>query len=173
MKTYAKPEEELLQQVESVKAAYHKRLCEAGVTIDVLMAYGSRDADGQITAPAIAVGGYQAMASIRITNLRERTKGNGDAEMLIDADNWFDLDERTQAAVIDHELVHLDLTLDKNGMVATDDMDRPKMSLKKHSRQYGWFDEVVQRHGEYCLESQQCRAFLDGTYKQLWFPGLE
>lgn len=167
MSTYDMAPPEVVAMVGEVMRAHHPELRDADVRVGVLMAYGPCDAEtGEVTGPAIRHGGYIAAACIRITQPRERALGMADAVMTLDGDRWEDWALETQRAIIDHELTHLSTT-DKE-----DDHDRPRLKMRLHDQQFGWFDSVAQRHGEASLEIQQART-LAGQAGQLYFGFAE
>jgi hypothetical protein len=51
---------------------------------------------------------------------------------------------------------------------AFDALDRPKLAMRKHDHQFGWFDEVAQRHGEASPEVRQARVLMEKS-GQLYF----
>lgn len=149
------PENELYHQILDAMDEYHKPLREAGLTMTVIMCSGPRDQNGDVCGPAITVNGYQAMASIKITNLEQRATGLGDVILKIDADRIDELSEAQQRALWDHELTHVELVLDKNGAVKRDDCKRPVLKARKHDIQIGGFSEVIKKHKQHALEAMQ------------------
>ncbi len=100
-----------------------------------------------MTSPAIKVNRVQAIGCIRITGLKERVADRGDAEMLLDGDALADTKPETLEAVIDHELTHLELVEDDKGHIKADGHGRPRLAIRNHDHQFGWFDSVARRHG--------------------------
>jgi hypothetical protein len=49
-----------------------------------------------------------------------------------------------------------------------DAVGRPKLLMRKHDHQFGWFDEVAQRHGEASPEVRQARVLMESS-GQLYF----
>jgi hypothetical protein len=165
--TYEKAPPKVVKVVEKLSRTYHSPLTEAGVTVDVLFAHATTDDNGDPTGPAIKHHGYEVAGLARIVNLKDRTKGMADAEIVLDGDRWEEWSEETQAALIDHELTHFELSTDKDGHVKRDDLDRPKLRIRKHDRQFGWFDEIVRRHGKASFEHQQAAEFY-ANHRQLY-----
>jgi hypothetical protein len=64
-------------------------------------------------------------------------------------------------------------TVTKSGaaVVNRDDAGRPKLKIRKHDHHHGWFDSIVERHGESSPEWRSWEAFEDRR-QQLWLPGL-
>ena len=172
MARYERASKEIAKQVKACLASFHGALDEAGVTIDTLMAYANVDANGDAVGPALTLGGYACVGRIKVMGLKDRAAGRADAELLLDGDKWNEFSDEEQSAIIDHELTHLELQVDDNGL-RRDDLDRPKLRNRKHDHQFGWFDEVVRRHGRDSIELMQYDHFVETAYKQLWLPGVE
>ena len=114
--------------------------------------------------------GLPAAAKIQITPLADRARGMDDAKLTICAHAWERLSENQRAALIDHELQHLELkpTEDENGaIVETDDLGRPRLRLRPHDWELAGFEAVVERHGENALEAIQIERFKADYGKQL------
>lgn len=153
---------------------YHQPLADAGVKIDYLLAKAKRDNNGDATGPALKLHGYQCAAVVKILSAKDRAKGLGDAEIVVDGDRWHEWSEEEQEALLDHELQHLELKTDEHGCVIRDDLDRPTLRCIKHDHQFGWFDAIARRHGAAAFEVQQAQAFLrDVDRVQKYFPGFE
>lgn len=139
--------------LDSMLNKYHRNLKEEGVTFDLVFAYAEKDENGDPKGPAVKHGGYAAAATVRIIGLKDRAKGMADAEILIDGDNWDDLNKSRREALIDHELEHLTLVGKR------DDLSRPRLKMRMHDHQFGWFDIVAKRHGENSYEVTQFQNF--------------
>jgi hypothetical protein len=174
MAIYRKADEDVREGVTAVMALYHGGLHDAEVRIDVLMAHPTSDDNGDPTGPAIRVGGYAALACIRILSYKDRIARNYDAELLVDSDHWDESSAEERGALLDHELTHLELVTDADGNVRRDDADRPKLRMRKHDRQFGWFDIVADRHHGDSVEVQQAREMLASPqFKQCYLFDLE
>jgi hypothetical protein len=150
---------------------YHAELLDAEVKIDFVFAKPSLDKDGEPTGNAITHHGMPALGLCRILNLKDRTKGNGDAEILLDYDFWDSASDAERDALLDHELHHLELKRDKKNRVKRDDLGRPLFKMRKHDRQFGWFDCIARRHGPASQERQQAREIFSEA-GQLYWPTL-
>lgn len=159
------------QLVRDVMEAYHERLADVKLSVDILLAYVDTDDAGNPLEEALKLHGYPCMATIKIRGPKDRAEGRGDVLLSLDVHAFLDLSDTERAAVIDHELTHVDLQLDKNGKPKTDDYGRPKLTLRLHDRQFGWFDAVALRHGRESQEVQQAAALHAKYAKQLYFPG--
>jgi len=76
-------------------------------------------------------------------------------EILIDGDWWEAAPEKEQLAVLDHEFTHIAVSSDD------DDLGRPKIELRYHDYEFGWFRSVAERHGKASQECQQMAAIVE------------
>lgn len=150
MSHYCKADAAVASFVEDVMHQFHKDLVNADVTVEVLFAH----ADGECPGPPVTHNGYQALAVLKVNSQKDRVAGLADARIVVDGDGWEEWSEERRRAVIDHELYHLLLKLNKFGMVKTDDCHRPKLELRKHDWQLGGFEAIVRRHGVEAVEAQ-------------------
>ena len=149
----------------------HKPLLDAKVKFDLLFAMGDKDEDGHVVTDAITHGGEKALGLTQILNLKDRAKGNGDCEILLDFDWWDDASEPQQRALLDHELHHVALKKKLDGPIEYDDLNRPKLKTRKHDVTVGWFKIVAARHGANSMEQIQAKKLmLDGS--QYFWPDL-
>lgn len=174
MPIYESADESVRDLIDEVMRAYHPELVKAGVEIVAKMAMAKRDADGRPKLPALKVRGVPANGAIRITTPLERAMEIGDAIMLLDGEQWPDWSDAQRRALIDHELQHLIAANTGDDEKDTDDYGRPKLSIRPHDREFGWFDCVAKRHGEHSFEHSQLAAFrrscIDPGGAQLWLP---
>jgi hypothetical protein len=103
----------------------HKPIIDAKVRIDFLFAYGDRDGAGNLTSNALTLHGVKASGIAKKTSLKDRAKGLGDAEILLDGDWWAEHSQPERLALLDHELHHISV-MGLNGVFDTDDLGRPK-----------------------------------------------
>jgi hypothetical protein len=144
---------------------YHSDLDSAAVKVDLVLAF--RDPEGE--APAMEKDGHRIMGKASILNLKDRVKGMGDCEIILDGDAWDGLPEKQKAALMDHELEHFEVKRDKEGSFLYDDMNRPMLKIRNHDRQFGWFDTVAQRHRSDSLEVAELqRLFTEAG--QIYLP---
>ena len=173
---YEEPDEEQRAALQHAMASWHRDLLEHGLAVTLLVAHGPTDDDGEVVAPAIMHNGYRALAVVKIVQQVYRAAGIGDVLVIIDGDRWEELDDETRLAVLDHELTHVELQFmsarpkkakkTKPGeepepirveppKLVVDGQGRPRITMRKHDKQYGWFDEVAKRHGAASIEVQQ------------------
>lgn len=116
--------------------------------------------------------GYAAAAVVRIVPVKDRSLGMPDATITVDRTTWLTMSPRQRDALIDHELTHLVRVMevdDEGNETDTpkcDVLGRPKLRMRLHDHQYGWFDEIAERHGDASIEVKQVRRILD---HQLYF----
>ncbi len=165
MPLYEKANAECYRICETMLKLYHGHLVDVGVTVDILFAKPKPDKNGEVDPAAVTVkhGGYPAAAVVKINSFKLRAQGHADAEITIDHEKWSVTADDRKDALIDHELEHIELKLDKEGNVARDDLDRPMLKLRPHDHQFGWFDSVARRHGMASYELQQYTDFSDGV----------
>lgn len=167
MSWYAIANEEINLTIQKVMKENHQELFNEGVTITALIA---RSENG----PAITVRGCEAAGCIRITKLAERTLGLGDAVMILDGERLDAWTSKRLQAVIDHELRHLVLAKSKKtGQVQRDDQDRPKLKIRPHDFEFGWFARTAELYGEDSYEVSQAREIVSAQFVQLLLPGFE
>ena len=164
---------DIVDVVARIVNQYHQPLRDAGVTFAIQVARPKTDESGEPTEAAIKVNGYPCAAKVRVIPYRDRVNGLPDAEITIDGDEWDTLTDRQRDALVDHEIEHLDLstTIASNGaaVVNRDDCERPKLKIRKHDHQHGWFDAVARRHGQSSPEWRSWEAF-EERRQQLWLP---
>ncbi len=102
---------------------------------------------------------------IQVFDLQLRLRQAGlqlpDAESAIDQ----------QAALLDHELHHLEVQKEGNGRFKFDDLNRPKISMRPHDFEFGWFSIIAKRHPGIALECVQAKTIMDKA-GQLFWPEL-
>jgi hypothetical protein len=154
--TLATPEtHELCKQLIEL---YHPDMDSAAAKVDIVMAF--RDPDGD--APAMEKDGHRILGLASTIKLKDRVKGMGDCEIMLDGDAWENLTDKHKAALMDHELEHLEVKRDKIGDFVMDDLIRPVIKLRNHDRQFGWFDNIARRHRSDSMEVQQMqKLFLE------------
>ncbi len=167
MAWYSIANEEVNLTIQKVMKENHGDLHAAGVTVTALIA---RSEEG----PAIKVRGSEAAGCIRITKLAERTLGLGDALMTLDGERMDAWTSKRLQAVIDHELRHLMLAKNKRtGEIQLDDEGRPKLRIRPHDFEFGWFARTAELYGEESYEVSQAREIVAAQFVQNFLPGFE
>lgn len=162
MKVYSAPSADLETTIKVMVEHYHPDLqqCRLGS----LFRFDDESDDQVLTH-----NGYPAAAVVRITPLRERALGVADAVIVVDRACWQVLKYEERCALIDHELTHLRPILDEETQRPRyDALGRPRLGMRRHDHQLGWFDEVAQRHGKHSTEVRQANALVAST-AQLYF----
>lgn len=162
MKSYSAASEDLIRCIERMREEHHEDLFN--VTVAALFVF-----DLEATESVLKYQGYPAQAVVRITPTRDRALGVADAVIVVDRSNWQLLSPPQRDALIDHELTHLERAVDEEtGSPLTDAVERPKIQIKKHDHQFGWFDSVAERHGDASPEVRQAKQLINQT-QQLYF----
>lgn len=170
MSRYVPAHSSVLALVATLIAANHPDLLTVEVRIDVLMVHPPTDNEGQPTGPALKHQGYEAAGLAKIVSLKDRAKGMGDGEIQIDAEWWAQHDDE-RLALLDHELQHFAVGRDRYNVFGYDDQHRPKLKMRLHDHQFGWFDVIAARHGRAATEVRQAKALMDHA-GQLYWPDM-
>lgn len=170
MPTYSKCPKAVHEMAQSIilKHDAHRPIKNAQAIIDLLFAMADVDDAGKPVNHAIIHQGYPVHGLTRIINLKDRTKGHGDAEIILDFDWWKEASVAQREALLDHELTHICVKTSRTGTVKTDDLGRPKLSILKHDVQVGWFMSVALRNGDDSLERIQAKKITDKWGQLLW-----
>jgi hypothetical protein len=147
-KIYSAAPSGVAERVAHLIKLFHPDLKDAGVKIDLL----SVSDDDLECEDALKVRGYPAYACIRAIEIKGRTMGRGDAEIVIDESKWMRLSDATRDAILDHELEHIELQITKKGRVKLDCAGRPKIKMRLHDVLYGHFISIAERHGKASIE---------------------
>jgi len=158
--------DEILRQFET-----HQPLIDSGVTVDLVFAYAEKDEKtGEPIGDALSKNGVKALGICRKIPLKDRAMGRADAEISIDGDWWEDSTDEERRALLDHELHHIAVKIDKRGLVR-DDLGRPVLQLRKHDFEVGWFKVIAARHGDNSQERLQARHVM-GLMGQYFWPDI-
>lgn len=157
MKTYERADKTTDGCVATVMAQYHPALVKERVRVGLLMVHPDVGVDGTPKSPALKFAGSGVTAKIAIASVRERLLANVDAVLQIDAWRWDTLSEEQQAALIDHELEHLEIKVDADGITERHEGGRPKLRTRPDDWVLTGFESVVERHGKNALEWQALR----------------
>jgi hypothetical protein len=173
MPTFSKCPDEVyeLARVVLCKFDNYECLLDAKIKIDFVFASADKDEDGNPKGPALKHRGRPALGITRPTKLKERVMGRGDAEVTLDADWWATASNAECEALLDHELYHINLKVNKDGSIAFDDIGRPVLVMRKHDVEIGWFSVVADRHGAKSQEQQQAKHIFE-VYQQSFWPEL-
>lgn len=167
MKTFDPCDDEVKGRVAEMVRRFHGELKRAEVTFDLL--FVSNDSE---TEPALKLHGTRCLAIVKIVSTKDRALDRADAEILIDRDAYGTMSGPQRDALLDHELEHLLVRYDEDGKLLTDCQYRPKLKMKPHDVEIGWFESVAQRHGEHSIEVQQARKMTQ-RFGQAFFPFMQ
>lgn len=163
MKAYSAASTDVTDCIERMQSEHHLDL--DGVTVAALFVFD----DEASSESVLKHQGYPAAAVVRLTPVRDRVLGVADAVIVVDRAHWLTLTVEQKDALIDHELTHLTRVIDEEtGRPQFDAVDRPKLKMRMHDHQLGWFDEIASRHAEASPEVRQARQLVEQT-KQLYF----
>jgi hypothetical protein len=166
LKTYSAASEDVTGHIARMHSQFHPEI--EGVTIGALFVF-----DEEHGEPTLKHQGYDAAAVVSITPTKQRALGITDAVIIVDRATWLTLTAPQRDALIDHELEHLDRVISKEtedspAAPAFDSLGRPKLAMRRHDHQLGWFDDVARRHGEHSPEMRQAKQLVAMT-AQLYF----
>jgi hypothetical protein len=170
---YDKAPQEVAEKAEALLGKFHFDITNYDVHIDFIFARSTLDDNGVPEGPALKHNGYPALGLAKIIGPKDRLMGRGDCEIVLDGDRWPNLSPEQQDALIDHELEHIQIKFDKHGAPVMDDLHRPKLKMKKHDHQFGWFDIIAKRHGSDSIEVNQFRELCEDESGQFYLPFLQ
>jgi hypothetical protein len=146
--------EEVLSILEHVMSTYHGDLAGNDTSIGILWAVATGG------KPALSLHGYPCAAVVSINNLKARAQGLPDATIAISEAWWKQATPSQREALIDHELYHLELVCDDDG-VKLDDLGRPRLAMRRHDFEIGGFDRIMERHGHDAVEAMALKTELE------------
>lgn len=158
--TVAELADEILCEFDTHEAVRVRR-----VKIDFLFAYPDWDEYGNPKNAAIKLHGMPALGLCRKISLKDRAKGMGDAEILLDHPYWEKATEQEQRALLDHELHHISVSSNQSD---NDQLGRPNVKIRKHDVEIGWFKIIAARHGIHSLERKQAALILERDGQFFW-----
>lgn len=158
MKGYSIASDDVLRTIDRMRKEHYDEDLD-GVTISALYVF-----DLEATTPVLTHGGYPAQAVCRITPTRDRVLGVSDVVIVVDRSNWMTLNVKQREALVDHELHHIERVVDEETEEPKyDAVDRPKLAIRKHNHQFGWFDAIAERHGDASPEVRQAKQLIAST----------
>lgn len=115
----------------------------------------------KIEATVLKLNGYPCIAICKPLPGKRRALGSGDVEISIDKLRWELMPDLRRRALLHHELRHIIVRRDGNGDIVTDEYDRPKVGMRKHPVQVGWFPEVAAIYGSASFECEQAQKIME------------
>lgn len=157
--TYETADDEVIAVVKDQLKRNHPDLAETGCTVGAIMASNPG-------GPAVKHHGSAALAKVRIVSADKRVNNPNDAEIIIDAGEWADLDDEQRAALIDHELCHVrrkEYSEKKLAQLRKEDPDHVAWKIDEHGRPKlgtipadvtpgDMFADCIRRHGRKAVE---------------------
>ena len=143
--SYWKADAETLEMAREIIEEHRPDLAHAEINIGVLVALSDND-DGH----PLKVGGWPCEARVSVVSLKNRALGCPDALIEIDGSVWRELNDGQRAALLHHEIHHIELAepgKEDEGH-RTDDLGRPVVKLRKHDYQCGGFREIHELYGD-------------------------
>lgn len=163
-KIYSPAPSGVAERVAHLVKVFHPDIHAAGVKIDLISV---ADDDPEVEH-ALKLRGMPAYATCRAVDVKGRTMGRGDVEIVIDEAKYLTMPDATKDAVLDHEIEHIELQISKKGKVKLDCVRRPKIKMKLHDVEFGWFESVAKRHGIASIECKQATK-LFVFHEQIFF----
>jgi hypothetical protein len=155
--TYSKVRLETQQMFDKILESYEE-LNDYQVTFDVLYAFGATDGDGEITKPAITKNGVEFHSNAKVYRLDARAAHNVCAVVYLDGDIWTNSSETYREAIIHSALSSLELKRNKDDEVMLDDLNLPKLKLKKPDIAYFGNSKMLEAFGKESMEYKQFAA---------------
>lgn len=172
MSKFTDPDMETTALLARAMKEFHEELGAVGVTVAVLMAHPPENKDGEQTGPALKLRGHQCDAIASIVPIAFRAQGMKDALIKIAVDRWDGFTEEQKLALLDHELEHFVVARNLNGDPILDSCGRPKLKMKHHDVELGFFSAVARRHGMASGEVHACRQLI-GLQGEIYFPFID
>lgn len=166
-KHYERGDEEMRETLQRARDLWHMHIED--VTVGLLCV---RSDDPDKEEQVLKHAKYPAAAMVKIISAELRAAGMPDAMIIVDGFCWDSMTDEERLAVMDHELFHIDWLVDAEGTHKRDRQGRPKLSIRLHDRQYGWFDAIAARLGRASAEVRQARQLAD-EQGQLYLFGDE
>jgi len=159
---------------------HHPDLHAAGVTVEVIFGYASRNADDEQVGHAYKDRCKRPLSSTSSkTKLIDRVAGHADIRIELDGDGWESLHVDQQAMFIDRELQSFVVAKDAEDGVILDSHGRPKLKRRLPDFEVSIYTEIAKRHREASVEVismaqiyQQAGQCLFNFIGQQEFPAL-
>ena len=145
---------------EGVIKKYHPELDTTGAKVDLLMVFRAPDSE----SPAMEEQRIRVFSKSSVVKLKDRVKGMGDCEIILDGDAWGEKSPQEKIAILDHALASFEVKRDKNGDFIWDDLNRPVIKIKPYSHVIRWHAEVASRQRNYSLEAGALRHLFAEQY---------
>ena len=149
---YERAETAIQLQAHDLLMEHHPDLHAAGVTIEVIFGYASRNADDEQVGHAYKVRQRPVSSTSSKTKLIDRVLGAADIRIELDGDQWESLHVDQQAAIIDRELQSFVVAKDAEDGLILDSHGRPKLKRRLPDFEVSIYTEITKRHREASVE---------------------
>ena len=149
---YERAEQAIQLQAHDLLMEHHPDLHAAGVTIEVIFGYASRNADDEQVGHAYKVRQRPVSSTSAKTKLIDRVLGASDIRIELDGDQWESLHVDQQAAIIDRELKSFAVAKDAEDGLILDSHGRPKLKRRLPDFEVSIYTEIAKRHREASVE---------------------
>ena len=149
---YERAEQAIQLQAHDLLMEHHPDLHAAGVTIEVIFGYASRNADYEQVGHAYKVRQRPVSSTSAKTKLIDRVLGASDIRIELDGDQWESLHVDQQAAIIDRELQSFAVAKDAEDGLILDSHGRPKLKRRLPDFEVSIYTEIAKRHREASVE---------------------
>lgn len=143
---------------------HYPELAEAGVTIEYHFATSD-------SGPALKLHAWPCKAIVKIIGLQDRVAGRADAQITIDSAVWEEMEDRPRRALLHHEIHHLLTSKEDDGAFKTDSHGRPKLKMRPHDVEVGWFAHIAELYKEDSPEVEGARLLME-NWQQTFFPWM-
>jgi hypothetical protein len=150
---YERAEQSIQLQAHDLLMEHHPDLHAAGVTVEVIFGYASRNADGEQVGHAYKVHQRPVSSTSSKTKLIDRVLGAADIRIELDGDQWESLHVDQQAAIIDRELQSFAVAKDAEDGVILDSHGRPKLKRRLPDFEVSIYTAIASRHKEASIEA--------------------
>lgn len=150
-KLYSPAPSGVAERVAHLVKVFHTDLQDAGLKFDLI---SIADDDPEVDAP-LKLHGYPCAAVVKAVDVKGRAMGRGDVEIVIDEARYLAMPDAQKDGLLDHEIEHIELQIGKKGRVKLDCCRRPKVKMRLHDVDFGWFKVIAERHGAASMECKQ------------------
>ena len=147
---------------------YHSDLRDKGKPVAIEYVFAELEPDSNGDRPsgyAVKLHGRGCYAVAKIIGAKDRALGGKDARITIDKSQWEKMPMPKRRALIDHELNHFIVKRDGGGTAILDAYERPRLRIRPHDHEFGWFMVIAQRHSTNSIEVEQAQRMADDAGK--------
>lgn len=172
MSSFKNAPPEIYDTAGRIIAEHYGEFLAIGVTLNILFAYAPENEEGEKVGTALKSHGVPADGIASVTPLKYRVLGCADGQIALDGDRFENLTAEQAEALIAHELHHFVIARKADGEVIYDTHGRPKLKLRHHDIEMGWFIDIAKRYG---MDSGECRQAQEivQTLGQIFMPFLD